>query len=321
MPTATVEEIHRNSIISVTHDHNPLSEDLPRMQAGGVTSKIFQITVDVDIDAGVAASINRPDQWLHQAVCSMDEALRDIEAHRDACILARTVADIERAKREGKVAILIGTEGTRWLEGQLEPLRIFHRLGLRELQLAWAFPNQVVPDGNLSAFGREVVAECNRLGVIVDLTHLPEAAFDQVVKASRKPVIVSHGSARGVTVDLTDDQLRGLASTGGLIGIHFYVTYLLDNTTVDGVCRQVQYVKSLVGIDHIALGIDFFPRHGAWRKLQEDQKAFDIRWAIEDMSQMPRVTQALFDHGFTETEVKKVLGQNFLRVGREVFGG
>ncbi len=321
MSTATAEKVHRSSIVAVTHDHRPIGEDLPQMLAGGVTSKIYQITVDVDIDAGVAASINRPDLWLHQAVCSMDEALRDIDAHRDAALLARTAADVERAKREGKVAILIGTEGTRWLEGRLEPLRLFHRLGLRELQLAWAFPNQVVPDGKLSDFGRSVVAECNKLGVIVDLTHLPEAAFHQVVEASRKPVIVSHGSARGVTVDLDDSQLKGLASTGGLIGIHFYVTYLLDNTSIEGVCRQVDYVKNLVGIDHVGLGIDFFPSHGAWRKLQEDQKAFDIRWAVPDMSHMPRVTEALLQRGYSETDVQKVLGLNVMRVFREVFGG
>src|SRR5437868_1455180 len=108
-------DLHRRSIVLVTHDHRPLNEDLLCMLAGGVTAKVYQVTVDVDVEAGVEASRNREELWLRQAVASMDEALRDIDAHRDRALLATSVADIERAKRECKVAILLGTEGTRWL--------------------------------------------------------------------------------------------------------------------------------------------------------------------------------------------------------------
>jgi membrane dipeptidase len=322
-PTPTAAELHRRSTVFITHDHRPIGEDIPLMLAGGVTAKVYQVTLDVDIEAGVPASANRKELWLRQAVASMDEALRDIDAHRDRAFLATGAADIERAKREGKIAILLGTEGTRWLEGSLAPLRLFHRLGLRELQLAWAFPNEIVPSweaGGLSDFGREVIRECNRLGIVVDLTHIHPTAFMEACELSSKPLIVSHGAAAGVTVDLSDAQLKTLAKTGGLLGVHFYITYLTPEPTLEGLCNQVRYIANLVGIDHVALGVDFFPTQGAWRKMQGDQGAFDIRWCIEDMSQMPRVTEALLAHGFSESDVEKVLGQNALRVFREVIG-
>jgi membrane dipeptidase len=290
------------------------------MRAGGVTAKVYQETLDVDIDAGVEVSRNRAEGWLRLARTDMKNALDDIRANSESCFLATSIADVKRAKKENKVAILLGTEGARWLEGSLDPLREFHEMGLRELQLVWAFPNALVPDGRLSPFGRKVVEECERLGIVVDLTHLPPGAFEDVVALTDQPVIVSHGSAAGVTVDITDSQLKKLASTGGLIGIHFYQTYLGKNPKPENVVRQVDYIANLIGIDHVALGVDFFPTHGAWLKLQQDQGAFDLQWAIEDMSKMPLITRALLDHGFSEGDIRKVLGLNFTRVYQEVIG-
>lgn len=124
----------------------------------------------------------------------MEQALEQIEAGGESCLRPRSAADILKAKQEGKAAILLGAEGTRLLEGSLEPLGLFHRLGLRELQLTWAFANEVLPDGHLSDFGREVVDECERLGIVVDLTHIPRAAFAEVV--AMRPE-TAHRLARG----------------------------------------------------------------------------------------------------------------------------
>ena len=127
------------------------------------------------------ASKTRTEGWLQLATRGMEGALREIEAHHDHCILARTASDIRQAKRAGKVAILLGAEGARWLESSLEPLQLFHRLGLRELQLTWAFSNPLVPDAHLSFFGKEVVSKCNWLGILVNLTHIPKDAFYEVI--------------------------------------------------------------------------------------------------------------------------------------------
>ncbi|MBI2192728.1 MAG: membrane dipeptidase [Planctomycetes bacterium] len=319
-PACDMQAFHEQCLIAVTHDHRPIGDDLPRMLAGGVTAKVYQVTLDVDVEAGYEASRTRTEGWLRLAASGMDDALRDIEDHPDRCLLARTVTDIVRAKEHGIAAILLGSEGTRWLEGSLEPLRLFHRLGLRELQLTWAFPNAVVPDGHLSAFGKAVVQECERLGILVDLTHCPSQAFFEVVRIARKPLIVSHGSARGVTTDLADEHIRALAQSGGLLGIHFYTTYLGPNAAPDDVFRQVDYVAQLVGIDHVALGVDFFPTEGPWYDLQVAQGTRNLRWAVPDFSRMPEMTQCLCLHGYHQDAIRKVLGLNFLRVCREVFG-
>ncbi len=318
--TERADEIHRRAVVVVDHDHRPIGPDLPLMLAGGVTAKVYQVTLDVDLDAGVEASRHRTDGWLPLAIRGMEEALTDIDAHADRCLLARTAGDIRRAKREGRVAILLGAEGARWLDGTLAPLRLFHRLGLRELQLTWAFANPLVPEGRLSPFGKSVVAECERLGVLVDVTHIPEKAFYDVMDAARKPVIVSHGAARSVTVDLSDDRIRALAATGGLLGVHFYTTYLGPAPAPEGVVRQIDHVAGLVGIDHVALGVDFFPTDGVWYDLQVAQGARDLRWAIKDTSEMPEITRCLVEHGYSEEDIRKILGENYLRVCEEVFG-
>ena len=304
----------------VAHDHRPIGADLPLMQAGGVDAKVYQIALDVDPEVGKEASRNLAEGWLMRATQGMEAALRDIEAHADQCVLARNVDEIERAKEAGRIAILLGVEGARWLEGTLEPLRLFYRLGLRELQLKWSFRNPLVPERRLSDFGREVVTECDRLGIVVDLTHLPPEAFYDVIEVARNPVIVSHGSAKSLTADLDDDRIRVLASTGGVLGIHFYTTYLGASPGPEDVVKQVAYVSELVGIDHVALGVDFFPTEGAWRKLQEECGTTDLEWAVEDMRGMPEITHHLIDHGFSEAEARKVLGLNFLRVCKTVIG-
>ena len=176
-------------------------------------------------------------------------------------------------------------------------------------------------DGHLSSFGREVLAECERLGIVVDLTHIPREAFFEAVELARNPLIVSHGSARAVTTDLDDDKIRAIASTGGALGIHFYTTYLGPEPSPEDVVKQADHIAELVGIDHIALGVDFFPTDGAWRELQIAQGTTDLRWAVEDMSQMARITCCLLDHGYSEEDVRKILGLNFLRICQEVFGG
>jgi|SRR5579872_3613264 len=117
------------------HDHNPVAADLPGMRAGGVTAKVYQLLVDVDIGAGFRSSASALDGWAKRALLSLEAALADIEANDEVCTLALTAEDIERAKRDGKVAVLLGAEGGKLLEGEPALLRLFHRLGLRELQL------------------------------------------------------------------------------------------------------------------------------------------------------------------------------------------
>src|SRR5262249_15215884 len=152
-----------------------------------------------------------------EALRRAEEAIRADPGH---VLLATKAADLERAHREGKVAILLGVEGAKLLEGQLEVLKTFHDRGLRELQLRWAVPNQVVETSTLTDFGRRVVRECNRLGILISLTHCPTPAFFEVAEMSDKPLIVCHSVANRTPAadgdSLSDRQLRAIARSRGV---------------------------------------------------------------------------------------------------------
>ena len=314
------QRIHRENVVAITHDHRPIGPDLPLMRIGGVDAKVFQIGLDVDPEAGVEESRTRENGWQALAEAGLRDALQDIADNASDCLLARTVGDIERAKAEGRIAILLGIEGGRFLVNDLAVLGRFHAAGLRELQLTWAFSNPLVQNKRLSEFGAEVVRECDRLGIIVDLTHIPGGAFRDAVEVATGPLIISHGAAKAVTCDQDDASIRAVAESGGFVGVHFYTTYLGPRPDPEAVFRQIDYIAGLAGIDAVALGIDFFPTDGVWRELQAAQGSMNLEWAIRDLSELPLITECLLQHGYSDTDIGKILGGNFLRVCKKVFG-
>jgi membrane dipeptidase len=213
-------------------------------------------------------------------------------------------------------AILLGVEGGKLLEGKLEALRWFHDQGLRELQLRWAVPNPLVEQDTLTDFGRAVVRECQRLGIIVDLTHIPEKAFWQVVEVSTKPIIVSHGTGR----ELGPKRVKAIADSKGVIGIHFYSSYLGARPTVMKAVDAIDYLVERAGVGVVGLGVDFFPSDGKWREFQQAQGTKDIAWAIPHLGHMEEITQGLVARKYTDEQIAAILGNNFLRVCREIFG-
>jgi membrane dipeptidase len=286
------------------------------MLAGGVTAKVYQIDADVDIGADYLQSAPVREGWTPRARAALDQARREIEADPEHLLLALTAEDLQRAKREGKIAILLGVEGGKLLEGNLDPLRRFHEWGLRELQLTWAVPNQLVEQEELTDFGRAVVEECQRLGVIVDLTHIPEKAFFQALERAEKPPIVSHETGRS----LGDRRMEAMASRQGVIGVHFYSSYLGPQPTVTQAVDAIDYIARRIGVESVGLGVDFFPTEGQWRDFQLAQGTTDLSWAIPDLSRMEAVTRGLVARHYTDEQIAEILGGNFLRVCREVFG-
>jgi membrane dipeptidase len=309
-------ELHQKSTVVVIHDHRPIQADVASMLAGGVTAKVFQIGVDVRIGGDYQASALVRQGWKKQTLISLENATKEIAADPERLLLAKNSADIHRAKREGKIAIMLGVEGAKLLEGDLANLSLFHKLGLRELQLRWAVPNQIVEQDALTEFGRSVVRECQRLGIIVDLTHIPEKAFHQVMKLMEKPMIVSHGTGR----ELGEKRIKAIVQKKGVIGIHFYSSYLGARPQVPAVLDALDYLVERFGIDVAGLGIDFFPTDGAWRDFQRAQGTKDISWAIPDLSHLEEVTRGLVARNYSDQQIEAILGGNFLRVCKEVFG-
>lgn len=284
--------------------------DLPRLREGGVTAQIFACFTPIhEYHRGATRYGLRMVDALHQA----------IDAHPDELLLATSAADIRRAKAEGKTAAILGLEGAEPLGDSLEVLRCFHRLGVRNLGLTWNFRNDTadgVMEGpearGLSAFGVRVVEECNRLGMLVDVSHLAPAGLQDVLEVSQQPIIASHSNARGLFDhfrNLSDAQVEAIAQHGGLIGVTFVNGFLYHpatSATIDHVLDHIDYLVRVAGPDHVTIGSDF------------DGAAMPK--GLEDATRYPDLTSGMLARGHSAETVRKVLGLNFLRVFEEVMG-
>ncbi len=213
-----------------------------------------------------------------------------------------------RARPGGPVGALLSIEGLQNLEGKIENLDKLHAAGFRMAGLAHFFDNDVagsmhgVRKGGLTAFGRQVLPAMEAKGIIVDIAHCSRACVAEVLAMARRPVVSSHGGVQAmckVNRNLTDEEVRGVARTGGVVGIGYWDGAVCD-TSPRSIARSIKYVRDLVGIDHVALGSDY-------------DGATTVRF---DTSGLAQVTQALLDEGFTPEEVRAVMGGNALRVIR-----
>lgn len=230
-----------------------------------------------------------------------------------------TAAQIKAAAGQGKLATFLAIEGGHVLMGRAENVERFHSRGVRLMTLTHFLSNEIAdgttspyrPHNGLSAFGREVVREMERVGMLVDVAHSTQKAMADVLAAATRPVIYSHGALRryrDIERNLTGDQVRAIAQTGGLIGIIFFWSYLgSSGRSIAAVARQCRDVADLVGPQHLCIGTDL------------DGCTFTPPGFV-DASDWPQVTQALIDEGFTDAEIRGILGDNFLRCFRKVCG-
>jgi len=286
--------------------------DLPRLRQGGVTAQIFALFVSPNHFPRGAAS---------QALRLLDVFYQEMEENADQLTLATTASDIERAKVEGKVAGVLSLEGAEALEGDLGVLRAFYKLGVRNIGLTWNLRNAAA-DGvdetrsssGLTNFGVQLVQEMNRLGILVDISHLSPTGVRDVLYVSEAPVIASHSNAHALCPhrrNLTDEQLEGVASKGGVVGVTFVPNFVTEDgnqATLKGVLDHIDHMVKTIGIDHVGLGSDFDGFSNA-----------NVR-GLEDVTCLPKLTAGLVERGYGEEDVKKILGGNLVRVFREVVG-
>lgn len=246
----------------------------------------------------------------------LDYMYRAEEKYKDKMSICMNTQDIENAVASGKVAAILSVEGGEALNGELSVLRQLYRLGVRSMLLAWNHRN-LLADGaeekhgaGLSEFGMQVVAEMNRLGMIVDVSHLCEASFKDVINLTTDPVIASHSNAKAVCDhrrNLSDLQLLDIKKNGGVVGINFY-TYFLNNTeraTLDDVIKHIEHICSVTGEDHIGIGTDY-----------------DGIECTPDGLEGTHCMSFLFDRlaqlNFSSAFIEKFSGLNFLRVIKQI---
>ena len=277
--------------------------DIPRMRDGGVAAQFFAFWTWPRYVPGQPGCMRS----VLDQIDALDAA---ITKHAPDLTWARTGADVRAAKAAGKIAVLGGIEGGHALDGKVEAIEMFARRGVRYLGPLHLWPNALggtsrkpKRDDGLTALGREVVRECERCGVIVDLAHINRRGYFEALELLQAPVMVSHTGVSGVHAmwrNLDDEQLRAVAARGGCVGIVFARNYL-GGASIDAVVDHVQHVIAVAGEDTPALGSDFdgfvVPPEG-----------------LEDIAGLPNLTVALSRRGIAPRVIEKILGGNVLRV-------
>jgi len=363
-------ELHRKAIVFDTHadstqrltlkgfdffaNHTDGNLDFPRMREGGLDAVFFSIWTEG----------TRPGpEALKGALVQIDSVRETVRSKPGDLVLATTADEVRRAHKEGKIAILLGVEGGHMIADDLGVLRILASLGMRYLTLthtsntSWADSSgDKAAHGGLTDFGRQAISELNRLGVIIDVSHVSDKTFDDVLAASQAPVIASHSSMRALADhprNISDDMLRRLAAKGGVADINYHTEFvsqlLLDaersmagemqeferqvkqkcgddeicfvsewdrirtQLTAEGkfpevswnmIVEHIDHAVRVAGVDHVGLGSDF---DGAW-----------MPKGMEDVSKIPKITEALIRKGYSDSAIMKILGGNILRVMQDV---
>jgi len=330
--------------------------DLPRAKEGGLTAPFFSIFVSPEYAVTGGAT--------RRALELIDITRRTVDAHPNDMMLATTADDIRAAKKTGKLAILMGIEGGHAIEDSLGVLREMYRAGVRYMTLThtntnhWADssgayflpdfdPKQSRVHGGLSDFGRDVIKEMNRIGMIVDVSHVSDDTIDDVLEVSRSPVMASHSSCRALSAmprNLTDDQIKRIVAKGGIVMINFSSAFLDQKSWDDFIALEKKLLPEWQKLKK-KYAKNMGPAYGAlfqmYAKAGRSHAPFtrvvdhiehvikvagpdavglgsdfdgieDVPQGLEDYSMLPKLTEELLRRGHTDAEVKKVLGENFL---------
>ena len=335
---AQVKSITKSALLIDTHNDIPSftidgvdignapknQTDIARLKKGGVGAVFFSVYVGSKyVDGNHSAN---------RALQMIDTVKEDIiERYPDTFQLALTADDIVKAHRKHKIAGLLGLEGGHAIEDSPRILRDFYRLGIRYMTLThtntnnWADSSGDIekPDvqhhNGLTPLGKEIIGEMNRLGMMVDISHVADKTFYDALATSKAPLIASHSSARAITNaprNMTDDMIRALAKKGGVIQINFYCNFINQQSadapkntpghaSIADVVAHIDHVRQIAGIDAIGLGTDF---DGI------DCAPTDL----DDVSKFPNLTRALLLRGYSPGDIKKIYGENTLRLMRAV---
>ena len=368
--------IHDSSIVIDTHadtpgrfvDENfdmatdtPVTEghmDFGKARAGNLGAEFFSIWVNPEIKTG----------YTKRALDMIDSVYQQAAKHPDQMVMAFSADDIAKARtaKQKRLAALMGLEGGHAIENNIRILRDFYRLGVRYMTLTWANTNEwadssgdvddakIQHHNGLTDFGKDVVREMNRLGMMVDISHVSDKTFWDTIEVTKAPLIASHSCARaldGHARNMTDDMLRAVAKNNGVVMVNFYSGFVDENyrqaylaqkperdkavqeykdrvastgkpdvaghvdvekewaskiprPPFESLIKQIDYVAKVAGIDHVGLGSDF-------------DGITSLPQGIDSVADLPKITEALVAKGYTEQDMRKLLGENLLRVFRE----
>jgi len=315
---ALVADMHCDSILRHISGREDISKktrghlDIPKMVAGGIKAQVFAIFPD--------PNVIKPGEYERFVLNGVKTIKEICKRNQDRVGLALSPAGLKRIVDSGRIAVIIGVEGGHSLEGNLTRILHFWRAGVRVFTITWCNSNELAdaswdrkkPNQGVSALGRMAIRIMNRLGMIVDVSHSAESSFYQIIEQSRAPVIASHSGVyalRPHNRNLKIEQLRALKEKGGVMGQVFLPAFLNSDpkrASVADVVRAIDYVVQRFGPDCVGLGSDF------------DGFSSRLR-GLEDVTRLPEITRRLFQTGYTESDIKKILGLNFLQVWERIW--
>jgi membrane dipeptidase len=334
----------------LAEEHSYYETDIPRLKRGRAGAILFGIYAE--------PQSYLPNLWLPRALDVLDGLRQEVRANAKDIEMAATADDILRIHRSGKVAALASLEGGHLIGDSIRILRLFYALGVRSMTLAhfntnnWAdsMTDTAVHNG-LSSYGKQIVREMNRLGMLIDVSHVSDKTVADALETSRAPVFASHSSAKAVAAvprNMTDDVIRAIARKGGVICVNFSVAYL-DKKAYDTIwpvranrqqevrdvlqqhandpqrwdlargierryykmipkvdfqqlLRHIDHIAKVAGVDHVGLGSDF------------DGIAGMVPAGVEDVSKYPVIVRGLMDLGYSDDDLRKMMGMNLIRV-------
>jgi membrane dipeptidase len=369
--SARAKQLHDRAIVIDTHDdttqrmlfdktfditarHTDGNIDVPRMRDGGLDALFFSIWVPSDITGPPA---------VKRALDLIDCVREAARLHPTDLMLATTAADVRKAAADHKIAALMGVEGGHMIDDDLRLLRLYAALGVRYMTLThfknnnWADSSTDKPAHNgLTPFGKDVVREMNRLGMMVDISHVADKTFFDALEVTKAPVIASHSSSRVIANhprNMTDEMMRALAKNGGVIMINYHAAFLSEEFRVASEKKSGSVVQSMAAmskkcggneacttmeserIDHEAMVKGELPKV-MWEKIVDhidhavkvagadhvglgsDFDGATMPLGMEDATKLPKITDALLKKGYSDTDVEKILGGNILRVMEQV---
>lgn len=312
--------------------------DLPKAQKGGFAGGFFAHFVPsaTDLDDKLSAmsapqyDLELPDpiDWEDAVAVVMEQAAILLDLERLGAVkIVRSVADIHTAMEQGKIAAIFHIEGAEAIDADLHSLDLFHAAGLRSLGPVWSrptifgegvpfrFPSNGDIGAGLTGHGKRLIRRCNALGILVDLSHLNEAGFWDVARLSDAPLVATHSNAYAVTPhsrNLTDDQLRAIADSDGMVGLNFATAFLRDDgkmdaaTPISQMLVHLDHMIEILGEDRVGLGSDY---DGAM-----------VPEALTTVADLPHLTEAMTAHGYDAALIDKICHKNWLRVLAKTWG-
>lgn len=330
---AVVVECHNDLLLLVAHHRARGRSDyfrdhwLPELRRGGVDVQVLPVFIDDEY---------RPEGALRRALVLIEHAYQEVEKNSGEVALCLTGAEIDAAVAGGKIALVLSLEGCEHIGTDLELFDTFFRLGVR-LASFTHFGRTMLADGSaedaagarLTAHGVSAVEAMQGMGMIVDVSHLSIAGTEHVLEITKRPVIASHSNARSLRDhhrNISDDHLRAIASTGGVVGVNFFWEFLApEDPKLSHIVDHVERIAQVAGVDHVGLGPDFITEYfDTLLPGERFYEGLDVKLVPEGTEgssrDLPLVTEALVERGFSDEDVRKVLGENFLRVFRSELG-